>query len=286
MSPRYLAGPSTLFVPADRPDRYSKAMDHSDSTIFDLEDAVTPSRKQEARECLRSWCEDPVNESVLEGETMRVVVRINATSSEFFAEDVEFLRTSGVPAVMLPKTESPNDVERLSSLVPGVSVIALCETPMGIARSLDIAEHPAVSALMWGSEDLMATLGGTSSRLPDGRFRDVARQSRSAVLLHAAAHGKSTIDTVYTDLSNEDGLLEESRDAAGSGFTLKACIHPAQCGTVRQAFSPAADEVAYARDLLAAVKDSRGAARFRGKMVDEPLIRNAEQVLQRAAAVE
>jgi citrate lyase subunit beta/citryl-CoA lyase len=102
--------------------------------------------------------------------------------------------------------------------------------------------------------------------------------------LHASASGKASIDSIYTDFSDTTGLAEEARDASDSGFTLKACIHPGQCGIIRQAYAPTPEEVRYARDLLAAVNESRGAVNFRGTMVDDPLIRHAENLLRRSGA--
>ncbi len=276
-----LAGPAILFCPADRPDRYSKALERADSVIVDLEDAVTPEKKQAARDHLREWCEDPRNHSILTTDPVRFIVRVNSPSSEFFIDDVELLRSTPVQAVMLPKTESPDDVDRLVAELPEVGVVALCESAAGVAQSLDIARHPAVVALMWGAEDLLVSIGGLSSRLPDGRFRDVARAARATVLLHAAACGKASIDSIYTDYSDAAGLAEEARDASGSGFTLKACIHPTQCEIVQKAYAPSSEEVRYARDLLEAIGESRGATSFRGTMVDDPLIRHAENVLRR-----
>lgn len=276
-----LAGPAILFCPADRPDRYSKALERADLVIVDLEDAVTPKRKQAARDHLREWCEDPRNQAILTTDPVRFIVRVNSPSSEFFIDDMEILRSTSVRAVMLPKPESPEDVDRLVAEMPNVAVVALCETATGVAQSLDIARHPAVVAMMWGAEDLLVSIGGSSSRLPDGRFRDVARAARGTVLLHAAACRKSSIDSVYTDYSDTAGLAEEARDASGSGFTLKACIHPTQCEIVREAYAPTPEEVLYARELLAAVNESRGAASFRGTMVDNPLIHHAENLLRR-----
>ncbi|EMY35530.1 putative citrate lyase beta chain [Arthrobacter crystallopoietes BAB-32] len=279
-----LAGPAILFCPADRPDRYAKAMERADSVIVDLEDAVTPEQKQAAREHLRAWCEDPKNHTMLTADPVRFIVRVNSPSSEFFADDMQILQSVPVQIVMLPKTESPEDVDRLVAELPEVAVVALCESAAGVARSLEIARHPAVVAMMWGAEDLLASIGGFSSRLPDGRYRDVARAARATVLLHASASGKASIDSINTDFSDTSGLAEEARDASDSGFTFKACIHPAQCGIIRQAYAPTPEEVRYARDLLAAVNESRGAVNFRGTMVDDPLIRHAENLLRRSGA--
>lgn len=277
-----LAGPAILFCPADRPERYNKALDRADSVIFDLEDAVHPAQKPAARESLSAWCLQAENRSLLETDPIRVVVRINPVSSDFFHDDVELLRALPVKAVMLPKAESAAEVDQLAKALPGISVMALCETPLGIIQSDAIAQHSSVHGLMWGAEDLIAAIGGSSSRREDGRYRDVARQARSTMLLSASAFGKPAIDSIYADFSDSAGLIDEARDASASGFALKACIHPAQSAVVREAFAPSPAELEYSQALLAEVSRSGGAVQFRGAMIDEPLIRHAENIMERA----
>ena len=279
---RQVAGPAMLFCPADRPERYVKALERADSVIFDLEDAVAPEQKSAARQSLRAWCQDERNRSHLESDPARVVVRINAASTEDFDADVEALSGTGVRVLMLSKAESAQQIDQITEVLPGASVLALCETPLGVIRSEQIAEHPAVSGLMWGSEDLIAAIGGSSSRTEQGQYRQVAQHSRAAVLLSATAFGKQAIDSIYADFSDAEGLAAEARDASASGFVLKANIHPSQVAVVRRAYAPSDDEVEYAQALLAEVNRSAGAVQFRGAMVDEPLIRHAENIMERA----
>jgi citrate lyase subunit beta/citryl-CoA lyase len=136
---------------------------------------------------------------------------------------------------------------------------------------------------MWGAEDLIASLGGRTSRLPNGRYRDVALHARSAVLLAASAHGRPAIDSVYVNIPDLDGLAAESEDAAASGFAVKACIHPSQVAVVHQAFRADQTQVAWARRVLAAARDAsahdKGAIKVDGQMIDAPLIRQAESIL-------
>jgi len=278
---RRLAGPAILFCPADRPERYSKALDRADAVIFDLEDAVHAEQKPAARQSLAEWAQEASNRPLLEADPVRVVVRTNPVTSEFFHDDVELLRSLPVQAVMLPKAESAAEVDQVAEALPGVSVIALCETPLGIVRSDAIAAHPSVHGLMWGAEDLIAAIGGSSSRREDGRYRDVARQSRATLLLNASAFGKPAVDSIYADFSDSQGLTDEARDASASGFALKACIHPAQSAVVREAFAPSPEEVEYAQALLAEVGRADGAVQCRGAMIDEPLIRHAENIMER-----
>jgi citrate lyase subunit beta/citryl-CoA lyase len=135
---------------------------------------------------------------------------------------------------------------------------------------------------MWGAEDLVASLGGSSSRFRDGHYRAVALHARSAVLLAAGAHDKAAIDTVHLDIADTEGLAAQARDAAASGFIASACIHPGQVATIRSAYAPSQDELEYARAVLAAAEGERGVFVFRGGMVDEPLLAHARRVLRRA----
>jgi citrate lyase subunit beta/citryl-CoA lyase len=177
---------------------------------------------------------------------------------------------------MLAKTES---AEQVAKLAPR-TVIALCETPLGVLRASSIAACDEVAGLMWGAEDLLAALGGSSSRDATGRYRDVARHARSWVLLAAGACGKPAIDSVFLDMSDLAGLAAETEDAASSGFAAKACIHPVQVPVVRESFRPTAESIAWAERLLAAATEP-GVFRFEGAMVDEPLLRQARTILAR-----
>ncbi|MEW2460631.1 HpcH/HpaI aldolase/citrate lyase family protein [Microbacterium sp. K41] len=262
-------GPALLFCPADRPERFAKALDRADAVILDLEDAVLPAAKAEARANVRSAALDPA----------RVIVRVNAPSSAEFDADLAALAETGFRTVMVAKSESASDLDRLGD---AYDLIALCETARGVHAAPDIAAHPRVVALMWGAEDLVASLGGTSSRTAAGLYRDVARYARSRVLLEAGAHGKAAIDAVHVDIGDLEGLQQEATDAAASGFRATACIHPSQVSIVREAYRPDAETVAWARAVLEAAATERGVFRFDGRMVDEPVLRHARFVVSRA----
>jgi citrate lyase subunit beta/citryl-CoA lyase len=135
---------------------------------------------------------------------------------------------------------------------------------------------------MWGAEDLVAALGGRSSRHATGPYRDVARHARSAVLLAAAASGTAAVDSVYLDIPDLAGLRAEAVDAGASGFLAKACIHPSQVSVVREAFRPSDAELEWARRVLAAADGAHGVFAFEGRMIDAPLLRHAEHVLRAA----
>ncbi|WP_104179957.1 CoA ester lyase [Arthrobacter sp. B0490] len=266
-------GPALLFCPADRPERYAKAAERADTVILDLEDAVAPAAKQGARAALAA-SELPPD---------RTVVRLNAVGTPDFALDCAAVRGTAYRTVMLAKTESVDDIAAVRAALGDVEVIALCETARGVVNAVDIARADGVIALMWGAEDLVASLGGTSSRTSAGTYRAVALQARSHVLLAAGAAGRLAIDAVYVDIAYLDGLAAEADDAVASGFAAKACIHPGQVATVRAAFAPVQAEVEWARALLAAAETERGVFTYEGRMVDEPILRHARSVLGRAS---
>ncbi|GFZ93622.1 HpcH/HpaI aldolase/citrate lyase family protein [Nesterenkonia alkaliphila] len=273
----FLLGPAMLFCPADRPERYAKAAERSDAVILDLEDAVAPADKPAGRAALIEHL-DSAAQDLLE----RTVVRVNPAGTDAFAADMQALAGAAPQWIMLAKTESADDVQAVTERIPKVPVIALVETAAGAAAVQAIAEHPATAAIMWGAEDLIASLGGTSSRGPDGSYREIARYVRSTVLLAAASRGKAAIDAIYADIKDAQGLAEEAADAVGSGFAAKACIHPAQVQTIREAYRPTEEELEHARALLEEVSKHGGVFQFRGAMVDGPLIRHAELIVSRA----
>jgi citrate lyase subunit beta/citryl-CoA lyase len=270
MTPPSLPGPALLFCPADRPDRYGKALAAADGVILDLEDGVGAEGKNEARAALAASELDPA----------RVIVRVNATGTAEHAADLAALRRTGYRTVMLPKSETR---AQLNEFGDNWHVVALCETALGVVNAAEIAAAPNVIAVMWGAEDLIASMRGRTSRLPDGRYRDVARHARSAVLVAASAYGRQAIDAVYVNIPDLEGLAAEAEDAAASGFALKGCIHPSQVAVVRKAFRADEAQVAWARRVIAAARDAgagdKGAITVDGQMVDAPLIRQAEAIL-------
>ncbi|QDY91578.1 CoA ester lyase [Arthrobacter sp. UKPF54-2] len=273
----FLMGPALLFCPADRPERYQKAAERSDAVIVDLEDAVAPADKQRARGAILAQLGSAGD--VPELDPSRTIIRVNPAGTEEFEKDLHCLKHTPYRHVMLAKAESAAQLRELE----GYSVIALCETAAGIVNAAAIAAEPNVVGLMWGAEDLLASLGGTSSRDDDGGYRAVALHARSTVLLAARAFGKDAVDSVYVNIPDLDGLAAESRDAVASGFGSKACIHPNQVAVVREAYAPSESDVAAATELLdAAAAAGTGVFQYQGKMIDGPILKHAEATLRRA----
>ncbi len=261
-----------LFCPADRPDRYDKAAERADVVILDLEDAVAPDRRDVAREALVAHQLDPD----------RTIVRINPASTGEARRDLAAIAETLYRVVLVAKAQSAEEVAGTE-----MQTIALIETPLGAVRADDIAAAPNVIGLMWGAEDLVAGLGGSSSRFgPDepraGTYRDVARYVRSAVRLAAAAHDRIAIDAVHLDIDDVDGLRDEVRDAVALGYQATACIHPSQVSTIRDGYSPTPAQVEWATAVVAAAGEHSGVFTFEGRMVDGPVLHQARAILTRA----
>ena len=262
------AGPAWLFCPADRPERFAKAAAAADVVILDLEDGVAQGDKAAARKALRDNPLDPA----------RTVVRINAVGTDEHAPDLDALADTAYGTVMLSKTESAAQV---SALAPR-DVVALIETPRGAVFAAEIAAAEGTVAMMWGAEDLVAALGGSSSRRADGGYRDFARHVRSTTLLAASAFDRIALDAVHLNIGDLDGLRAEADDAVAVGFGGTVCIHPTQVAVVREAYRPSEDKVDWARRVLVAAKSERGVFAFEGQMVDSPVLKHAQMLLRRA----
>jgi citrate lyase subunit beta/citryl-CoA lyase len=264
-------GPALLFCPADRPDRYAKALAAADAVVIDLEDAVGPDNKASARQTLR--------DAVQWLPPERTIIRINALGTAWAEADLTMLATTPLRHVMVPKAADPTAIAALAPF----EVVALCETARGVLAASDLAAVDNCRALFWGGEDLIADIGGWRSRRDDGSYLPVVVHARSTVLLAAAGAGKPAWDGVYLNIEDLDGLATECAEAVDMGFAAKVAIHPSHAPVIRRAFTPTDQQVEWARALLAAAEQSAGVSRFRGRMIDGPLVAQAQAVLTRAA---
>ncbi|KAA9164390.1 CoA ester lyase [Amycolatopsis acidicola] len=264
---RLPTGPAWLFCPADRPDRWHKALERADVVIVDLEDAVAAENKDSARRAIRE-AGAPLE---------RIVLRINAAGTRDHELDRALLREIPYRTVMLPKAEDPAAIRALSDQL----VVPLIESPRGIERVGELVRPPNVIGAMWGADDLVAAMGGTGSRHVEGGFRDVARYARSRTLIAAKAHGLLALDAVHTDIVDVAGLQAECEDAAAVGFDATVAIHPSQVPVIRQAYRPSAEQVRWASALINAAADNHGVRTFEGRMVDGPVLLQAQQILRR-----
>jgi len=287
-----MARRSLLFSPGDRPELMRKApATGADVICFDLEDAVAPGRKDEARAAVRGVLVDPDFDPDAE-----VCVRLTATAP---AADLDALvgatgdgsddpdSSLGLDAVMLPKVEDADRVERVAALCADrgldPAVFALVETASGVLSAASIAAAAATSAVAFGAEDLAADVGAT--RTDEGTEVLYAREH---VVLAASAADVDALDTVYTDFSDAEGLREETAFALTLGYDGKLAIHPSQIDPINEAFTPDAEEVEWAARVLDARDEAdradRGVFSVDGEMIDAPLIAQAERIVERAAA--
>ncbi|MDZ7702050.1 MAG: CoA ester lyase [Halobacteriales archaeon] len=279
-----MARRSLLFTPGDRPEMLRKAPGSgADVLVFDLEDAVAPGRKAEARAAVAEVLAAPGFDPDAE-----VCVRVNPTGIAA-DDDLDGVLSADarLDSVMLPKVDGPGAVDDLADLLAehgrSLPVIALVETAAGILHAEAIAAAEATDALFFGAEDLAADLG--ASRTAGG---DEVAHARQHVVLAAAAAGVDAIDTVYTDIEDLEGLRAAARRAVGLGFDGKPAVHPSQVEPINAAFVPEEAELTWARRVLdaAAEADDRGVFAVDGQMIDEPLLRRARRLVERADAAE
>ncbi|KTG10261.1 citryl-CoA lyase [Haloprofundus marisrubri] len=272
---------SVLFSPGDRPELMRKAPNSdADTIVFDLEDAVSPARKDEAREEIRTLLSDPEFDPEAE-----VCVRLADPASDLgvILEDDDVR----LDAVMLPKVSAASDVERTAELLAErgheLPVLALIENAAGVLAAEDIAAADATDALAFGAEDLAADIGAT--RTEEATEVLFARQH---VILAASAAGVDALDMVFTDFSDSEGLAEETAFGLTLGYDGKLVIHPAQVPVVNDAFTPSDERIEWARKVVAAKEEAddegRGVFEVDGEMIDGPLVTQAERVLARAEA--
>lgn len=273
---------SLLFVPGLRPDRFAKAeAAGADAVVFDLEDSVSDARKAEARREIAAWLSTPAT-----GSTARVV-RVNASSTPVFQDDLDWLADVPAPdAIMLPKAEDAWSVDRLGAAAPHSEVIPLIETARGVLNAFAITgARPPFAAFAFGGEDLTAQLG--VARTIDGEELLFAR---SQVALAAATAGVPAIDGVLIDIEKHDLLRRDAERARALGYQGKLAIHPSQVPVINDVFSPTAQEIAAARRIVDAARDAaaQGEAviRLDDRMVDAPIVARATRLLDLAARID
>ena len=262
---------SYLFVPADRPERIAKALvSGADAVIVDLEDAVAPPAKDEARHALAAWLHKA-------GAGPQVVVRVNGADTEWFSADLATCAAPAVRAVMLPKAGQRGDLAAVQQALPGKPMIALIETAEGFDRMREIAHSAGVERLAFGSIDFQLDLGmaGEAEELLCFRSRFVL-ESRLARLA-------PPVDGITTAIDDAALLERDAQAARRLGFGAKLCIHPRQVEAVNRGFMPTATEIDWARRVLDAARQAAGSAvAVDGKMVDRPVLMRAEALLRQA----
>ena len=249
---------SYLFVPGNRPERFAKALaSGADALILDLEDSVPPAEKELAREAVTHWLESVA-------APVPIWIRVNPASSQWHHDDLQLLRRASATGLMLAKCEGAGDLLRFDASIGEIEKAA--GRPCGSAQVLVIATEsaralqrihtfdqglPRLAGILWGAEDLAASLGLRSLRDRQGHYLSPALRARDAAFLASNSCGVAAIDAVYTGLDDPQGLAEETRTHAALGFSAKAAIHPAQIALIHQSLQPSPDDVTWAAEVIA-----------------------------------
>ncbi|GHB23425.1 HpcH/HpaI aldolase/citrate lyase family protein [Salinicola rhizosphaerae] len=269
--PAFTTSRSLLFVPASRPDRFSKALSsEADAVIIDLEDAVAQEDKDDARQALAAFLEDAAEDAVW--------VRINAMESDDALADLALCRDRpGIAGIIVPKAEHTRALAQAAAL--GKPLIPLIESAAGLDRLAELARVEGVVALSFGALDLGLDLGlepGTQGGdwvLDQARFQLVL-QSRLAGLA-------APVETVTPEFRDTDVVERAARRASEMGFGGMLCIHPRQVEAVNAAFSPSVAQREWAERVLAVAAQDAGAGQVDGQMIDAPVIERARRLLER-----
>jgi len=286
---------SLLFVPGDSKEKLEKAFrSDADALILDLEDSVSIAAKEAARRTSLAFLQERRSES----SRPLLYVRINALSTPFADGDLDVVMTGAPDGIVLPKATGGSDVALLDAR------IAVREALHGIAdggtRIVAIATESAaaifglgtyagasrrLAGLAWGAEDLAADTGAQSTRT-NGAWTKPNQVVRSFTLFGAAAAGVAAIDTVYTDFRDTEGLRGECAAAVEDGFSGKLAIHPDQVEVINLGFTPSAEAISRAEQIIAAFAEAGdvGVIALDGKMLDRPHLKAAERLIARTKA--
>ena len=280
---------SLLFVPGSEPRHLAKAREAgADTVLFDLEDAVALDAKPRARAL--------VAEALRAGGfgDSEAAVRVNAPSTPFCAADLDAVVAAGADAVLVPKSERPDelahvaavltDLERAAGRPPGsVRILALVETAAGVAGALALAAAtPRLAALCFGHADFARDM-----RLPAAdAAAGVILHARCAVAIAARAHGLAPIDSVCLAVRDAEAMRADAALGLQLGFDGKLCIHPRQVAIANAVYTPTAERIAAATRVVAAWRQAaaqgRGVIALDGAMIDAPVVAAAQQILARA----
>ncbi|HEY9152048.1 MAG TPA: CoA ester lyase [Anaerolineales bacterium] len=278
-----------LYMPGDDWKKITKAITLGvDCICMDMEDGVAANHKAEARTTISKALRE------LDFGKSEKLARINSVGSGFEKEDIEAVLPFHPDGIVIPKMESLEQVQWAHEIIEAaelkngwalnsIRILVDVETAKGILNLKEIASHPRLDALIFGGEDFTASVGAT-------RTKDAVEllYARGATVTTAAAFGLQAIDIVTIDFKDIDALRKESEFGAQLGFTGKQIIHPAQVEPVQAAFTPNDEAIAHAQRIVetfeASQKEGKGAYALDGKMIDMPLLKNAQKVLDRAKA--
>lgn len=278
-----------LYMPGDDWKKITKSITLGvDCICMDMEDGTALNRKAEARATIARALQE------LHFGKSEKLARINSVGSGLEKDDIEAVLPYRPDGIVIPKVETYDQIQSVSETIEtaelaygwpvnSIRILVGVETARGILNLKEIAAHPRLDAIIFGGEDFAASIGAVRTAEAWELF-----YARSAVVTACAAYGLQAIDIVTIDFKNTDFVFSEAMSGARMGFTGKQIIHPAQVEPVQAAFTPSAEAIAYALRVVetfeANQKAGKGAYDLDGKMIDMPLLKNAQKVLDRARA--
>ena len=284
---------SMLFVPGDSDRKLARGESSpADALILDLEDAVAPDRTAIARGMVRAYLDSRPDRS-----RQQLWVRVNPLSTAKALPDLAAVAGGAPDGIVLPKPDSAADIVLLDHYLTALE--ARDGLPAGGIRIIPVATEtaravfalgsyagcsPRLAGMTWGAEDLSAALGASTNKGPGGGYAFTYELARSLCLAGAVAADVQPIDTLYADFRDSAGLTQDSKQSRQLGFTGRIAIHPDQVAPINAAYSPDADEIAFARrvvDAFAAAPGT-GVVGLDGKMLDMPHLKQANRLLAMA----
>lgn len=280
---------SWLFAPGDSEKKMEKCADSAaDIAIFDLEDAVTEHNKPTARTMVRDFLA-----SKTDAQRARLWVRVNPMDGPHTLTDLAAVMPAKPGGIMLPKAYGRADVERLDHYLSaleaahGISdgttkvIVLVTEVAAAMFTTGDYKGAPRVVAMTWGAEDLADSIGASTNRNADDSYGFTYELARSLCLLGAATAEVAAIETIHGDFRDLDGLKARAEKVRQDGYVGMLAIHPAQVDVINAAFTPTAEEVAEAHEIVAlfAANPGVGTIGHKGKMLDRPHLSRAQRLL-------
>ena len=261
-----------LFVPGTRPERFIKALDSgANGVVLDLEDAVAEEDKETARDAIRTaWPSFSVEQK------KRLVIRTNAPGTQFYSADLILAQELNVGCLLIPKSESADQINGAALVLPNTAIIPMIETAIGLDRLREISNANQVLRLALGNLDLQADLG----MMCDPQETELQTARYQIVLASRLAQIAPPVDGVTPSTDDLPGITDDAERAKRMGFGAKLCIHPKQVAIVKAAFMPTEEEIQWAQRVIEADHASKGGAvKLDGRMIDRPVVLLAQRTL-------
>lgn len=279
-----------MYVPGSNPGMLAEAHIYgADSLMFDLEDSISLLEKDSARLLVYNAVKN-----INYGDT-EIVVRINGLDSPYGRDDIKAMVHAGVDVIRLPKTETAKDILAVEEIIEetekeigrpigATKMMAAIESPLGVLNAEEIAKaSPRIMGIAIGAEDFVTNM--KTKRSPEGIELLYAR---SQILIAARAAGIYALDTVYSDVNNEEGFRREVELIKQLGFDGKSIINPRQVAPVHEIYAPTEKEIEHSRKVIKAIEEAEekglGVISLNGKMIDKPIVERAERILELAKA--